>query len=138
MINGTEYAFEDIQVSVFGISIQGFTNVRYGVQKDHNNIHARGNKPHSMGRGKKDSTPGLLTILQSEFERLNKATPPGKDPTDWPAFPMVVSYAPEGGTPVTDLVPFCRVNNWEKGMSTEDGEMTIDLNLTTGIPQLNI
>jgi hypothetical protein len=40
--------------------------------------------------------------------------------------------------PVTDVIPFCRVNNWEKGMSTEDGNMTIELALTTGIPQLSV
>jgi len=138
MINGNEYAFEDMQCVINGISLQGFVDVRYGASKDHTNIHGRGNVPVSMGRGKKDATPGKLTLLQSEFEALQKATPPGMDPTDWTPFIMTVSYAPIGGVPVTDVVPFCRVNQYEKGMSTEDGNMTIELTLTTGIPVLNV
>jgi len=138
MINGNEYAFEDMQVVINGISLEGFVDVRYGATKEHSNVHGRGNKPVSMARGKKDAKPGKLTILQSEFEALQKATPPGMDPTDWVPFIMTVSYAPAGGVPVTDVVPFCRVTDWEKGMSTEDGNMTIELALTTGIPKLNV
>lgn len=138
MINGNEYAFEDIQCVINGLSLEGFVDVRYGATKDHTNIHGRGNVPVSMGRGKKDSTPAKLVVLQSTFELLQEATPSGKDPTDWTPFIMTVSYAPEGGLPKTDVVPFCRVTQYEKGMSTEDGNMTVELSLKTGIPQLNV
>jgi hypothetical protein len=138
MINGNEYAFEDMQCVINGISLEGFVDVRYGATKEHTNIHGRGNRPVSMCRGKKDATQGKLTLLQSEFERLQAATPPGMDPTDWVPFTMTISYAPLGGVPVTDVVPFCRVSQWEKGMSTEDGNMTVELQLTTGIPQLHV
>ena len=138
MINGFEYAFEDIQCVINGYSLEGFIDVRYGASKEHSNIHGRGNAPVAMGRGKKDATPGKLVLLQNEFERLVQATPPGMDPTDWAPFTMTISYAPLGGIPVTDVVPFCRINNYEKGMSTEDDNMTIELTLTTGIPLLSI
>ncbi len=138
MINGNEYAFEDMQCVINGISLEGFEDVRYGATKEHGNAHGRGNAPVGMTRGKKDSKPGKLTLLQSEFERLQAATPPGMDPTDWVPFTMVVSYAPIGGIQVTDVIPFCRVSDYEKGMSTSDNNMTIDLTLVTGIPQLNV
>lgn len=138
MINGFEYAFEDIQCVINGVSLEGFVDVRYGATKVHTNIHGRTNTPVAMGRGKKDATAAKLVLLQSEFDRLQASTPAGKDPTDWSPFNLTVSYAPEGGVPSTDVVPFCRVNNWEKGMSTEDGNMTIELSLTTGVPQLSV
>ena len=138
MINGNEYAFEDMQCVVNGYSLEGFIDVRYGATKEHNNIHGRGNVPVAMGRGKKDATPGKLVLLQSQFDKLVKATPPRMDPTDWAPFLMTVSYAIIDEVPSTDVVPFCRVNNWEKGMSTEDGNMTVELTLTTGIPLLNV
>jgi len=138
MINGNEYAFEDMQCVINGISLIGFVDVRYGATKQHSNIHGRTNTPVAMGRGKKDAKPGKLVLLQSEFERLVQATPAGLDPTDWAPFTMTVSYAPLGGAPTTDLVPFCRVSDWEKGMGTEDDHMTIELALVTGIPQLAI
>lgn len=138
MINGTEYAFEDMQCVINGISLEGFVEVRYGVTKEHENVHGRGNRPVSMSRGKKDATPGKLVILQSEFERLQAATPKGMDPTDWIPFTMVISYAPLGGVPVTDVVNFCRVNQFEKGMANSDMNSTIELTLKTGIPLLNV
>lgn len=138
MINGNEYAFEDIQIVIFGRQLIGIVDVRYGATKAHANVHGRGNVPVAMSRGKKDAKPGKLVILQSEFEALQNATPRGKDPTDWAPFEMVVAYAPEGGVITTDIVPFCRVTDWEKGMSQEDGNMTIELSLVTGLPQLNV
>lgn len=137
MINGFEYGFEDIQCVINGLSLEGFTEVKYGAQRDHKNVHGRMNVPVSMSRGKKDSIPGKLVILQSQFEALVKAAP-GFDPTDWSPFNMSVSYAPEGAVSVTDNVPFCRVSQYEKGMADEDGNMTIELQLVTGIPQLNV
>lgn len=138
MINGMEYAFEDVEVVINGLPLDGFTNVQYGTKKDHKNVHARGNKPVAMARGKKDSEPGILTILQSQFEAFQAKAPKGSDPCDWAPFPMVVAYAPTGGVIIRDVVPHCRVNSFKKGMSTEDGHMTIDLNLTTGLPKYNV
>lgn len=138
MINGNEYAFEDLQVVIQGRLLTGIRGVRYGATKTHTNVHGRGNVPVAMARGKKDASPAVLTVLQSEFEALQAATPAGKDPTDWAPFEMVVAYAPEGGVITIDIVPFCRVASWEKGITTDDDHMTIDLNLVTGIPRLNV
>lgn len=138
MINGNEYAFEDMQCVIMGNSLQGFVDVSYGTQKVHNNVHGRGNQPMAMSRGKKDSKPAKLVLLQSQFEALQAATPRGKDPTDWAPFEMVVAYAPEGGVITTDVIPNCRVTDFEKGMGTDTENMTVTLNLRTGIPLLNV
>ena len=138
MINGTEYAFEDLKISALGRSLVGFTAVKYGATKEYKNIHARGNVPIKRGRGKKDAAPGSLTLLQSEFEALQRSAPPGSDPTDWAPFDIAVVYAPLGGIMTRDIVPSCQVTSYEKGMSTEDGNMTIELQLITDIPLLNV
>jgi len=138
MIHGYEYAYEDMQCVVNGYPLENFQEVEYGASKAHANIHGRGAVPVAMSRGKKDAEPGRLVVLQSDFEAMNMAAPVGTDPTDWKAFEMIISYAPEGGIIITDVVPFCRVNSWKKGMKTEDGHQTIELSLTTGIPQLNV
>lgn len=138
MINGNEYAWEDVQVVIFGVPLVGIKEVKYGATKSHTNIHGRGAQPVAMGRGKKDAKAGKLVLLQSQFEALQNATPAGKDPTDWAPFEMVVAYAPEGGVITTDIVPYCRVTDWEKGMNNDDENMTIELALVTGIPKLNV
>jgi len=138
MINGTEYGFEDVRISALGRSLVGFTAVEYGATKDYTNIHGRGNRPIKRGRGKKDAEPGKLTLLQSEFEALQRSAPPGTDPTDWAPFDVVVTYAPVGGVITRDIVPTCQVRKYSKGLSTEDGHMTIELELITDIPLLNV
>lgn len=138
MINGYEYAYEDMQCNVNGYPLLNFQSIEYGATKEHSNIIGRGGKPVAMARGKKDAKPGRLTILQSDFEAMVAASPKGTDPTDWRAFPITVSYAPIGGVLITDVIPSCRVSGWAKGMGTEDGNMTIELELVTGVPVLNI
>jgi hypothetical protein len=137
MINGNEYAFEDLNVMIMGRPLIGIKEISYGVTKEHGNQHGRGNIPVAMTRGKKDAKPAKLVIAQSEFEALQRATPAGKDPTDWAPFDMVASYAPLGGVITTDIVPYCRVSDWEKKLSQDDQSMWIELSLVTGIPKLN-
>lgn len=137
MVNGNEYAFEDVNVVILGRVITAFKEVSYGVTKEHGNIHGRGNVPVAMTRGKKDAKPGKLVIAQSEYEALQRATPAGKDPTDWAPFEMIVAYAPLGGVITTDIVPYCRVTDIEKKMSQDDQSMWIELSLVTGIPKFN-
>ncbi len=138
MINGNEYAWEDVQIVIMGRLLTGVTDVEYGATRAHTNIHGRGSEPVAMGRGKKDSKPGKLVLLQSEFEAFQNATPAGKDPTDWAPFDMVVAYAPIGGVITTDIIPFCRVSDYSKGIGTETENMKVELTLTTGIPKLNV
>lgn len=137
MINGVEYGFEDVKINTLGRSLVGFTGFEYGATKEHSNVHGRGNQPVAMARGKKDAKPAKLTILQSEFEAMQRSAPAGTDPTDWAPFEVTVCYQMESGQLVTDIVPFCRVSDYTKGLSTGDANMTIDLSLVTGIPILN-
>lgn len=57
MINGTEYAFEDVKISFLGRSLRGFVSFSYGANKAYTNIHGRGNVPIKRGRGKKMRSP---------------------------------------------------------------------------------
>lgn len=123
---------------MLGRSLLGFVDFRYGATKAYTNIHARGNRPLKRGRGKKDAKPAQLTILQSEFEAMQRVAPPGTDPCDWPPFTVTVSYAPIAGQITTDIIPYCQISDWEKGMTTDDGNMTIVLALVTDIPLLNV
>jgi len=137
MINGNEYAYEDVSIVILGRTLEAVTEVEYGATKEHGFIHGRGNVPVAMTRGKKEAKPGKLTIAQSEFEALVKATPAGKDPCDWAPFEMVVAYAPIGGVIITDVIPYCRVGSYGKKIGTGDQSMLIELELITGIPKLN-
>ncbi len=132
MINGNEYAWEDIQVNILGRLVEGITAVEYSTKRQHDNIYGRGNKPRAMGRGKKEFS-GSITLLQSEVEAIQAALPKGKDLTDIAAFPIVVSYAPEaGGNITTDSILSARFTEVKKGGKQGDTSMPVELPLAIG------
>ena len=140
MINGNEYAWEDVQVIIPGKTIpnDGVVSIDYTVKKDHTNIYARGDKPIKMGRGKKEYM-GSMTLLQSAVEELQMGLAPGKDLTDIAAFPITVAYTPEiGGVSTADQLLFVRISEYKKGMKTGDGNMTVDLTLVIGQIKYNV
>lgn len=139
MINGNEYAWEDIAVILPGSAApqDGVTAIEYETKKDHTNIYARGDKPVAMGRGKKEYN-GSCTLLQSTVEALQVGLIPGKDLTNIAPFTITVAYAPEGGVATVDQLLFARVSSYKKGMKTGDGNMTIDCTLVIGDIKYNV
>ena len=129
MINGQEYAYEDVQIQVEGKSIPltGVKRIEYGETKVHTNIYGRGNRSVAMGRGKKEMKEGTLTILQSELSAMEDAMPKGKSITDRKPFAITVAYAPETGPRRTDKLLGCRFTDIPKGIGDEDTEMTVEL-----------
>lgn len=133
MVNGFEYSWEDVQVVIEGESTpqEGVTEIKYTTEKEHFEIHGRGEDPVKLGRGLKKYS-GSVTVLQSLFEALQANVPRGRDITNLRPFNITVSYAPEAGAATTDQLTFCRIKKFEKGMKTEDGNMTIELELAIG------
>jgi hypothetical protein len=129
MINGQEYAYEDVQIVVEGKSIPltGVKSIEYGETKEHSNIYGRGNKPVAMGRGKKEYTEGTLVILQSELSAMEDAMPRGKSITDRKAFAITVAYSPEIGPKRVDKLLGCRITAIPKGIGEEDTHMEVEL-----------
>lgn len=129
MINGQEYAYEDVQIVVEGKSIPltGVKSIEYGETKEHVNIYGRGNVPVAMGRGKKEYTEGTLVIHQSELNAMEDALPLGKSLTDRAAFSITVAYAPEVGPRRVDKLLGCRVTAVPKSIGEEDTHMEVEL-----------
>lgn len=129
MINGTEYAWEDLQIVVEGnaFPLNGVQAISYKSTKVHENIKGRGNKPVSMGRGPEDYE-GSLTILQSELESMQDALG-GDSLTTRKPFIISVSYAPLVGAKRTDLLMGCRIKEVERKLGTDDTHMTVELPL---------
>lgn len=140
MINGTEYAYEDVQIVVEGksIPITGVRRVEYGGTKNHVNLYGRGNVPVAMGRGKKEVKPGKLVIYQSEFEAMQAAMPPGKDILDRTPFAIVIAYAPEGAPTKVDQLLGCRISDYTKAIGDEDTHMEVELEFLPFKIKLNV
>lgn len=133
MINGFEYAWEDMKISLQGRNQpeEGITELKYTTEKNHYDIMAGGEDPVAMGRGGKKYSASM-TVLQSLHEALQRGLPPGKDVTNLSPFLITASYAPEAGEATTDQLAFVRIKKYEKGMKTEDGHQTITYELAVG------
>lgn len=130
-VNGVEYSWGDIQIMLPGsnIPVEGVTGIEYTEKQEKAAIHARGFKPHKIGRGKKEYS-GSVSILQSEFEGMIQSLPPGKSLTDLAPSVITISYAPEGGQMVTDQCIAVDFSEVKKGMKTGDTHQIIDLPFT--------
>lgn len=138
MINGHEYAWEDMEIVIEGKNkpLEGVVELNYSKKKEQTNIYGRGADPVAAGRGKNEYS-GNLVLLQSEFDAWNESLGAGKDITDLKGFSIAAAYAPEGGKESTDILTYCRAGEWKKGMKTGDGNMTIDIPLVIGKVKLN-
>ena len=132
MINGTEYAWEDISINMHGKVINGITDIKYSASKEHLNIYGKGDEPIAIGRGKK-SYEASMTLLQSEIEALQTELDNGDDLTDIPPFEVTVSYqvAP-GGALVTDILQYVRIGSYEKGSAEGSTHTPVSLSLVVG------
>jgi|SRR3990172_173535 len=139
MINGNEYAWEDIQLVVEGkaLPLEGHVEIKYTVEKEHTEIYGRGADPVRLGRGSKKYS-ATLTILQSELEAMQQSMPAGTDITDKAPFTITCAYAPAGGVETVDQLTYCRIKKVEKGMKTGDGNMAVALDLAVGKINYNI
>lgn len=129
MINGEEYAFEDVQITMNGRPLEGFQEIEYTVEKDFNEVMGRGDAAHTLGRGKKTFSAKLV-VLQSEVEAIQKGLPRGKDLTDV-LVELTVSYAPDGGVVTTDQIQRGRISKVTKGFKNGDGNMVVELPIKT-------
>jgi hypothetical protein len=125
MVNGEEYAWEDVQVALNGRVIEGISEVEYTTEREFNEVRGRGSDPHTLGRGNKTYS-GKLVMLQSEVEGIQRGLPRGKDITDVRG-EITISYAPEGGLRTTDQVKYVRFTKVGKALKNGDGNMVVEL-----------
>ncbi|WP_448529172.1 hypothetical protein [Raineya sp.] len=136
MINGTEYAWEDIEVVLLGRPLIGVTEISYKTKKEQVKIYGRGRDPVAYGRSRNEYE-GSITLLQSELEALQQSLPRGKTLTDIPAFDITVAYAYENAV-VVDILRGCTFTEFEKKMKTGDTHMEISLPLNIGKIDYNV
>ena len=117
MFNSREYEWSDVNVVAAGRPVTGIRGVKYSSKQEKEELHAKGNKPHSIQRGNK-TYDGELTVTQSEYEALRAAG--GGDILDI-SIDIVVAYGnpSKGDVITTDLlmgVEFTEDNTeWKQG-----------------------
>lgn len=140
MINGNEYAWEDLQVVVDGspLPLTGITGIEYTSKKAHGNVYGRGSKPVSMSRGREEFE-GKMTLLQSQLEAWQRTLAKGASLTTKRPFTATVAYAPAiDAVPTVDQLLYCRIGEVTKSFTNEDGNMVVELPLIIGDIKYNV
>ncbi len=132
MVNGREYAWEDLTVVVEGYSfpLDGVMDIRYGTAREFKELRGRGKDPHKLQPGGK-SYKATIKIWQSVLEGLQRSLKKRFDDiTDLPPMMIAVAYTPEdGGATTVDQLLGVRWSEFEKGMGAEDTHAEIEVEL---------
>lgn len=129
MVNGQEYAFEDIKVLIAGFPAVTIQEVEYTSKKEVTPIYGQGSKPRAHGRGKEEYS-GKIVLLQSDVIAMLNSLPERKRKLTYLSpFNVVVAYAPEGGQVTTDIIKSCKVPEFKHGFKSGDGHMMVEIPL---------
>ena len=129
MIQGTEYAFEDIEVVLLGRPLTGITGIKYKVTKTKKNLMGRGGVPVSRYRGQKNFE-GEMTVYLSELLALMDSTKLD-DITDIPPFDIILTFGQAGSRIITHTLQDCEFTEFEIDMK-QDSETVVGLPLIVG------
>jgi len=97
--NSKEYSWAEVQVVMLGRPVTRIRGIKYGVKKEKEYLHARGENPHSIQSGNK-TYEGEITLLQSELEAMQAQLSSTEDLTDMDAFSITVAYVPKNNAQV--------------------------------------
>jgi hypothetical protein len=125
LINGIEYSWSTITITVNGTPVAGATSINYTQTRTKENIYGAGDQPVSRGRGNTEYE-GSLTLLKSELEALKNSSP-NRNILKIPPFTITVSFVPEGAQPVSEVLKY--VEFTEQPFDGSQGDTSFELEL---------
>lgn len=119
-INQQEYAYGDVTVWLFGQPVAGLRGIDYKTSQTKEYVRGMGRSPRGIQHGER-AVDGTLTILQSEFEALNRtAREKGyRDLLDV-TFDIVVAYSNGESTVSIDKICGASITELPKGLKSGD------------------
>lgn len=127
LINGVEYSWGDIVTAINGVPTVGITAVSYGDSQDVKNNYGAGRHPVSRSKGR--ITPSAkIKLYQSEVIALQSQSLTGRL-QDIPPFDITVSYLPDSGIVVTDIIRNCQFKENKRDWNEGDMDQLVELEL---------
>lgn len=109
MINGKNYSWEDISVSLPMGQLINFDGIEYSDGKEIEEVYGKGSNPQGYGTGNY-SASGKATLFKEDHDRLVAyAKAIGKAMYQIPPFPISVSYANEDQPLTSDILKACKI-----------------------------
>ena len=127
LINGVAYGWADIVCIIAGVPVTGITAIEYDDKQEMSNNYGGGRYPVSRGKGRIACTakialemPEVLAIQEKSINgRLQDIAP----------FNIQVSYIPDGGKIVHDVIKDCQftenARKWKEGDTNQVVELPL-------------
>ena len=129
LINGVEYSWGDILLTIGGVPVIGITAIEYDDDQVVENHYCAGRFPVSRSKGRVTST-AKITLAMGEVVGLQAKSPTGRL-QDIAPFPVIVTYLPEDGQVVTDKIMNCQFKKNARAWKEGDTRQLVELELVT-------
>ncbi len=128
LINGVEYSWADVTVSIAGQPVVGITKVDYSDEQQIDNIYGAGQQPVARGYG--NITPAAsITLLRSAIEAIRPAAA-SRRLQDIAPFDVIVSFVPlNGGAIVTHRIRNAQFTRDANSIAQGDTKNEVELPL---------
>lgn len=102
LINGVNYSWATVTLTLFGVPVKGITNITYNTKQEKTNNYGAGSEPVSRGYGRK-TYEGSIEIYLDEWKNVIAAAP-NRDPLRIGWFDISVSYGNSALTAAIDTL----------------------------------
>lgn len=134
-INGKQFSFEDIKLSLAGKVVTGCTGVSYQEQQASEQVHVLGQaEPYATISGAKTYS-GEVRLMMDEYDALQDSIPRGKSLTDIAGFEIVVLRLGANNILRTDVLRKVKFMEVNKEMSA--GETFHEITLPISIAKID-
>lgn len=105
IINGINYSWANVTLTLFGVPVIGITKIEYKRKQKKDNNYGAGSQPVSRGYGNYEYE-GSIEIYTDEWKRIIAASP-NRDPLLIAPFDIQVVFAGRGITAEKDVLKSC-------------------------------
>jgi hypothetical protein len=132
LVNGQEWEYGDIKVSVLGLNCTGLRGITYKKKQNKEAVGGQGNNPKAVQRGEK-SYDGSLTLLKSDVDLLDAAAQDAgfEDLVDVPGnlITITASYQKDGAAVALNVDVIKNVEFLEAEDGMKKGDMFKEITL---------
>lgn len=127
-INGRQYDWEDIGLTLPSGEAVGFTEIKYKDGQAATARYGKGAIPRGYGRGNYEAS-GSCTLDRDEWERLKRElTTDGGGIYDHRPFIIVVQYANDDMSHITDTLKSCKITGFDGGGGSQGDDNVSPIN----------
>lgn len=130
IINGVNYSWSNVKLNLFGVIVNGITEISYSRKQKKENNYGVGVNPVSRGYGNIENE-GKITIYLDEWKRIIAASP-DKDPLSIKPFDIQVLFGGSSVQFAQDTLRACEFMTDPMDGKQGDSKLMVTIDLVIG------